>query len=181
MLSAIGDSDCESVWEVVKPRPGHAPAVFDSQLRQLRQLADEGLNVRAALNDWYANFCQGAPSTEPQQILATIYYHATSIYLSGIFDYRSQFNGMNGPALTQSQVQSHVDGILTNTRLALLTTNLAGVLFFYPLRVAGARVTCEEEATTIVGMLKEVSERSFVVANAFIDDLNRLWEYKGIR
>jgi hypothetical protein len=73
-----------------------------------------------------------------------------------------------------------VDKILSDTKLALNNTNLGGVLYFFPLRVAGARVTSKEEAEGIVTMLKEISKRSFVVAEAFVLDLKALWIQKGL-
>lgn len=152
---------------------------------ELQSLATEGLITRAALDNWYINFqswsaTTGTPYENPQSILATAYYHATSIYLSGIFDYRGEFAHIHAPMLVQSRIQNHVTEILSNTKTALKITNLAGALFFFPLRVAGARVTCKEEVTAILEMLNEISNRSFVVADAFKEDLKGVWQQKDI-
>ncbi|RYP23413.1 hypothetical protein DL765_001118 [Monosporascus sp. GIB2] len=151
----------------------------------LLELVAEGFAVRSALGDWYANFQQwsagtGTPEDNPQSILATIYFHGISIYLSGIFDYRSQFNEIPTPTISQAVVQNHVDAILGKTETTLKTANLAPVLFFFPLRVAGARVTTIREAESIRVMLQEISARGFVIADAFTADLNSLWRRKGI-
>ena len=53
-------------------------------------------------------------------------------------------------------------------------------MFFFPLRVAGARVTLKEEAEAIVTMLNDISKRNFVVAEAFVSDLKALWDEKGV-
>lgn len=66
------------------------------------------------------------------------------------------------------------------TEISLKTANLAAVLFFFPLRVAGARVSTARETKLICEMLGEISMRGFVVADAFITDLNSLWRQKGI-
>jgi hypothetical protein len=141
----------------------------------------EGLGVREGLESWRTNFqlwCKDASALieDSQSILAVIYYHAISIYLSGIFDYRFQFNQIVTPTLSQPRIEHHVDMILSKTQVALETTNLGGVLFFFPLRVAGARATCQGEKTMILEMLKEISRRSFVVADAFKTDLEELWQ-----
>jgi hypothetical protein len=151
----------------------------------LLELAAEGFVVRSALDNWYATFQKwsadtGTPAHNPQSVLATIYFHSISIYLSGIFDYRAQFNEMPAPTISQAVVQKHVDAILRMTEMALKTTNLAAVLFFFPLRVAGARVTAASETESIHAMFRDISTRGFVVADAFMADLKSLWRRKGI-
>jgi hypothetical protein len=108
-------------------------------------------------------------------ILAETYYNAISIYLSGIFDYRPQFDQITSPTLSSSQIQIHADSILSKTEHALRTTRLVGILFFFPLRVAGARAKTLKQRSAILGMLGDISKRSFVVADAFIVDLHTVW------
>ncbi|GAQ09186.1 hypothetical protein ALT_6507 [Aspergillus lentulus] len=151
----------------------------------LLEVAAEGFVVRSALGDWYATFQKwsadtGTPAHNPQSVLATIYFHSISIYLSGIFDYRAQFNDIPAPTISQVVVQKHVDAILRMTEICLKTTNLAAVLFFFPLRVAGARVTAASETESIHAMFRDISTRGFVVADAFMADLKSLWRRKGI-
>ena len=153
--------------------------------KTLLELAAEGFIVRSALHDWYATFQKwsadnGTPTHNPQSILATIYFHSISIYLSGIFDYRAQFNKLPTPTISQDVVQNHVDEILRITEISLKTSNLAAVLFFFPLRVAGARVTTARETESICAMLGEISMRGFVVADAFTVDLKSVWHQKGM-
>ncbi|KAF7597155.1 hypothetical protein BBP40_009494 [Aspergillus hancockii] len=171
-----------SVWSVLKPDSKCPKTLVHGTLLGL---AAEGFVIRSGLDDWYANFQQwsvdtGTPEHHPESVLATIYFDAISIYLSGIFDYRSQFNEIPTPTISQAAVQNHVDAILGNTEIALKTTNLAAVLFFFPLRVAGARVTTIRETESIRAMLGEISVRGFVVADAFTADLTSLWHRKGI-
>jgi hypothetical protein len=153
--------------------------------RALLELAAEGFVVRSALADWYANFQKwsadtGMPEHNSNSVLATIYFHGISIYLSGIFDYHVQFNKIPTPTISHHIVQNHVDEILRMTEISLKTANLAAVLFFFPLRVAGARVTTARETESICAMLGEISMRGFVVADAFTADLKSVWRKKGI-
>jgi hypothetical protein len=71
-------------------------------------------------------------------------------------------------------IQAHVMNILAKTELAL-QTNLAAICFFFPLRVAGARVWLEEQRLLILRLLGDISKRAYIVADAFILDLNSLW------
>ncbi|GFF97656.1 hypothetical protein IFM53868_09276 [Aspergillus udagawae] len=170
------------VWGLLKPGSKYPSMLLHNALLEL---ADEGFVVRSALTDWYGNFRKwsadtGTPEHDPHSLLATTYFHAISIYLSGIFDYRPQFNEIPTPTIVQAVVQNHVDAILRMTEMALNTTNLAAVLFFFPLRVAGARVTTAGETKSIGAMLQEISTRGFAVADAFRADLKSLWHRKGI-
>jgi hypothetical protein len=150
----------------------------------LLAFASEGLDIRTRLKDWYTNFLEWSSDysnpNDTQSALAAIYYHATSIFLSGIFDYRSQFNHITTPILPLLLIQTHTSAIVSSTREALKSTNLGGVLFFFPLRVAGARTTNAQQKEDILGMLSEISARSFIVADAFTMDLRALWRSKGV-
>jgi hypothetical protein len=154
------------VWEAVKPDA----ITFDDVL--LIRLSNEGQRLRGLLHDWHERSQQ---KQESWSVLALSYYHAISIYLSGMFDYRPQFDHISSPSLAHKTIQSHVTGILTNVELGLRTTKLAGIFFFFPLRVAGARATSPWQKATILEMLKEISSRAFVVAGAFVLDMNTLW------
>ncbi|KAL5359303.1 hypothetical protein BJX96DRAFT_56290 [Aspergillus floccosus] len=170
------------VWGLLKPGSNYSGLLLHEALLEL---AAEGILVRSALSDWYATFQKwsadtGTPAHNPQSLLATIYFHSISIYLSGIFDYRAQFSEMPTPTISKTVVQKHVDAILRITKITLKTTNLAAVLFFFPLRVAGARVTASPESESIHAMFRDISSRGFVVADAFMTDLKALWRRKGI-
>jgi hypothetical protein len=131
---------------------------------------------------WLKSRCQHekeTPSPDPQVALATIYYHATSIYLSGIFDYRHYLHDYAGPHLPQHVIDSHVNSIVAETQHALGSTKLAGILFFYSLRVAGSRATTLQQRSSIMEMLQVIKDRNFMVAEAFTVDLHKLWEQQS--
>ncbi|KAJ6092600.1 hypothetical protein N7486_007889 [Penicillium sp. IBT 16267x] len=171
MIACSSISD--RVWDLLKPGSNCPDMLLH---RALLELAAEGFVVRSSLANWYANFQKwsvdtGTPEYNPNSVLATIYFRAISIYLSGIYDYRTQFNKIPTPTISQAVVQNHVDEILRTTEISLKTANLAAVLFSFPLRVAGARVTTARETDSICAMLGEISMRGFVVADAFTADL----------
>lgn len=156
--------------------------LYVSPGNKLLELAAEGLTIREALDAWYVDFRQKHTDESEvleqnaESILAMAYFHGISIYLSGIFDYHAaQFNGIFTPVIPRQVIQNHVSNILRTTTLALGTTNLSPVLFFFPLRVAGARATCINERGSILNLLQQVLRR-FPVADAFIEDLKSLWE-----
>ena len=153
----------------------------------LLEFISAGHDIRSELSKWYINFqkWQELPhpsSHDSQSILALTYFHAISIYLSGIYDYHFEFLTLNTetPTLAQDVIQTHVDAILLQSLAALTKTNIAGILLFFPLRVVGARVTTVQGAEAILDMLAEITRRGFIVADAFTADLQHLWSCNGI-
>jgi hypothetical protein len=152
----------------------------------LKESAEEGLRLQSALSDWETSALGWSATSKPmtndlQMMLATIYHHAISIYLSGTFDYFPFWDESHipTPTLSSSQIQAHVKAILGMVAIALKETNLAGILFLFPLRVAGARAQSLEHRLEIARMLGDITRRGFVVADAFTVDLTELWERKS--
>lgn len=165
-----------SMATLLKPGPTQNQVSEEALL----QLASEGVALRAALYSWRGSFkawlsLDPAREDDPRSTLANIYFPAISIYLSGIFDYRYQFNHILSASIPSEDIQVHVQEILRYTEEALKTTNLVGLLFFFPLRVAGARARTLPQRSAILAMLDRISERGFVVAQAFSEDLKALW------
>ena len=151
----------------------------------LLHLASEGIDLRNALFRWSETFAawRNLDSThkeDARSTLANIYFHAISIYLSGLYDYRYQFNQILSASLPSDNIQIHVCEILHHTEDAMKTTRLAGILFFFPLRVAGARARTSAQRSAILSMLDRITERSFVVAQAFSQVLKSLWGDKAL-
>ena len=151
----------------------------------LRDLAEEGFVLRSRLYSWRQIAQEWSESVaawqeDMQMTLALIYHNALSIYLSGIFDYHKTWIDHQIPTsvLSSSEIQAHVLGILTMVQGALKQDALAGILFFFPLRVAGARARHLEHQREIFRLLQLISQRGFVVADAFIMDLEDLWTKK---
>lgn len=149
----------------------------------LCELAQEGFSLRSAFSAWKESaqtWVAGTPrkSQDQQMIIALSYYHAISIYLSGIFDYHSHWTDrhISTPELSSLEIQAHVSAILDMVGKALTEGTLAAILFFFPLRVAGARATTLEQRHEISGLLHLISSKGFVVADAFVMDLDDLWD-----
>lgn len=161
----------------------------ESQLRHvlLKKSAAEGIRLQSALSSWktfalsWSATSSMTTTIDLQMMLATIYHHAISIYLSGTFDYFPYWDesGIPTPSISSSQVQAHVKAILGMVATALNETNLAGILFLFPLRVAGARAQSLEHRVEIARMLGIITQKGFVVADAFTMDLEELWEWKA--
>ena len=152
-------------------------------------IAADGLSIESLLVSWSKENALWSMS-EPYEntdtshndihdspsLLASIYYHATRIFLSGIFDYRSHhWEGISTPRLPAIDIQNHVTAILNGSETALNKTNIAGILLFFPLRVAGARARTAVEQQSILSMLHQIELRNFIVAGAFVQDLKELW------
>jgi hypothetical protein len=108
--------------------------------------------------------------------IAWVFYAAISIYLSGIYDYSHIWveNGIFTPTISDSIVDQHVSNILDITTLAVERKNLAGVLFLFPLRIAGARAHRPGRRVRIQNLILQIAG-SFRAANAILTDLQELW------
>ncbi len=150
----------------------------DADLYTLTSLAEQGIELRSALHDWEvaANVWKPPTPNDQQMTVAWLFYAAISIYLSGIYDYSHIWadSGILIPTLSVSIIDDHVLSILDITSLAIETKPLAGVLFLFPLRVAGARAYKFEQRLRIKGLLLKIAA-SFRAANAFFSDLEDLW------
>jgi hypothetical protein len=151
----------------------------------LRELAADGFLLRSELSAWRTSssewsLCFQSRFPQEQIKLALAYYNAISIFLSGIFDYHSHWrdHGISTATLSGSEIQAHVSAILEVVGLGLKEGSLAGILFFFPLRVAGARARTSKQKLEIARLLHLISARGFVVAQAFVMDLNELWNSK---
>ncbi|KAF2814887.1 uncharacterized protein BDZ99DRAFT_485431 [Mytilinidion resinicola] len=151
-------------------------------------LIAEGLRLRRCLSNWYQHIEQRFPTTKEspaylqtdlQLLISLIYYHAVSIFLSGIFDYRLSSFPVPPPSLpilTRAQVEHHLASILSLTELALDKTWLTGVAFLFPLRVAAARAWSVEDQNEVLQRLRSVRSKGFSITNLFEAEVTCLWE-----
>jgi len=158
----------------------------DEQAVLIPLLAEEGLTLQSQLQRWRVeterwhraserSAEKGTPDVD--LLLAGVYYHAISIYLSGTYDYHIHWTWSKAPCspiLPRSQIERHVSEILRLSR-ELLNIGVSGVLVFFPLRVAGARAIETSARATILDLLHTTVRRGFVVAEAFAIDLSEVW------
>jgi hypothetical protein len=159
---------------------------LDEQGVLIPLLAEEGLILQSQLQKWrveterwYHASRRSSEKGKPNVdfLLAYVYYHATSIYLSGTYDYHIHWTWPEAPCapiLPRTQIERHVSDILRLSQ-ELLDLGVSGVLVFFPLRVAGARAVDTSARETILDLLHTTVRRGFVVAEAFTIDLSELW------
>lgn len=154
-------------------------SLTSERIRQLQQYSLEGFKLRLALYE-IASHLSTLPMNfinDNRTIIAKIYLAATSIFLSGVYDYRSIWlQAIEAtPTLSQPLIEHHVATILDMTEFAMEQTNLSKLLFLYPLRVACARVWMSEQKDRLRRMF-EVIRRSFAVAHVFVAEVEELWK-----
>lgn len=158
----------------------------DSQQEEARDIAIEGLLLRDALNVWKTESMleytsngrqNGSSNFDDFDLLASVFQAATSIYLSGVFDYEINYwvdLGALLPTLTEDDIQAHVRCILELSQVVLERSRISAVLLLFPLRVAGARSRSSSQRETVSTLLGRI-ETTFSAAGAFRGDLQRLW------
>ncbi|OLN86677.1 hypothetical protein CCHL11_03852 [Colletotrichum chlorophyti] len=148
----------------------------DCFLSTALDLAMQGFEIREELEKWNS-ISSASPETGQEVILARTYYSATSIYLSGNYDYDLQhWQAVNVavPILQPEQIVRHFDAIIRFTTKALKCSDLSPLLFLFPLRVAGARARQTPQRRAVMELLCDV-RKQFIVADAMITELEVLW------
>ncbi|KAF6817401.1 C6 finger domain-containing protein [Colletotrichum musicola] len=146
------------------------------RLSQALDLALEGLALREALDSWKLTTSL-LPESQDETSLSLAYYSATSIYLSGNYDYdlaHWQTIGIAVPILSAAQIEEHFDAIVATVKQALKGSSLSPLLFLFPLRVAGARAKQDWQREAVTDLLRRV-RRKFIVADAMLEELGELW------
>jgi hypothetical protein len=118
---------------------------------------------------------------ETTSLLSSILLAATSIYLSGNYDYdmvtwRSM--AIEIPTLSFEALEEKWQTIVQTAKANLSERTFSPLLLLYPLRVAGARAWTEERQKTIEDLLNKVGDE-FVVAKTFLEDLRELWKWRN--
>ncbi|OCL13062.1 hypothetical protein AOQ84DRAFT_283862 [Glonium stellatum] len=146
-------------------------------------IATEGARMRQCLSEWHQraqlHLFHRQPLKNVELLLSMIYYSALSIYISGIYDYRlSSFPlpATSLPILSRYHIQEHLSSIIKLTNLALEDTNLMGLLFLFPLRVAAARVQTAQDRAQVMGLLRRVRKKGFAILEVFEVEVCGLWE-----
>ncbi|KAF5982809.1 hypothetical protein FCOIX_3534 [Fusarium coicis] len=113
-INLLYHSDADSI-DVMK----HLDEAFD--------VAQEGFRLRQSLIDWEAKEGPSKQQTVENasgsfSALAKAFFAATSIYLSGVFDYEIPYwqeKGIVAPNLSEEEIRMHVVNILTHTNTVL--------------------------------------------------------------
>lgn len=167
----------------------------ETQYALAQSLGEEGFCLQEKLQRWWVEAGvwemphqnHHATSTTPNQpdtelMISYAYYHATSIYLSGTYDYHAQWTYPGAPCapiLTRDEIDWHVSRILYLS-YKLMARGISGIFLFFPLRVAGARAVDTFLRNDILGLFRATSKRGFVVADALTIDLSELWAGEGM-
>jgi len=110
--------------------------------------------------------------------VAWMYYHALSIYLSGIFDYTlSEVCAI--PSLRDDEIAVHLEGILKRSDEALQRSSTSRVFLLLPLRIAGNRCSSWKQCQEVLSRI-DILRDQFAVATAFRTELLQIWSSRSL-
>ena len=110
--------------------------------------------------------------------VAWIYYHALSIYLSGVFDYMlSKVCAI--PSLRDEEITVHLENILKRSDEALRQSQTSRVFLLLPLRIAGNRCSTWKQCQEVLNRI-DVLRDQFAVATAFRTELLQIWSSRSL-
>ena len=145
---------------------------------QLQCFAADGFVLRLQLRDLAEAIFrpQQVHYENKQSILAKLYYYATTLYLSGVYDYDCtwQEHGISTPILSRPFIEEYVRCMLKYIAFAVHTSDVSHLLLLVPIRIAAARCSTREQEGQIQDLLLEI-QATFAVARAFLVEVRDLW------
>ena len=110
--------------------------------------------------------------------VAWMYYHALSIYLSGVFDY-TLAEVCAIPSLRDDEITVHLERILRHSDEALQQNQTSRVFLLLPLRIAGNRCSNWKQCQEVLRRIDALRDQ-FAVAIAFRTELLQIWSSRSL-
>jgi hypothetical protein len=149
---------------------------MDVDPTKMHELVQEGQELHSQL----AVFASAlhASMTAQDTSVAWMYYHALSIYLSGVFDYTlSEVCAI--PSLRDEEITVHLEGILKRSDEALQQSQTSRVFLLLPLRIAGNRCRNWKQCQEVLKRI-DILRGQFAVATAFRTELLHIWSSRSL-
>jgi hypothetical protein len=145
---------------------------------KLDALALEGLEIEERVLNWQEGSHLERLPVGPFTQLAVIVHNALLLYHCMNFTFHSCWMTRSIPQLTQSQVDKHVSTILDLSQTLLSGTFIPAVLLLFPLRMAGAHVLERHAQGKVLGTIRKIRQKGFIVSDIIEVDLQEFWHYK---
>jgi hypothetical protein len=149
----------------------HDVETIDPDTSTIFELIQTGQNLHSQLAT-FASLLRASPQA-PDNNVAQMYYHALSIYLSGIFDYTLS-PLRTTLSLQPDEITAHLEGILTHSSEAQQQNQVSQVFLLLPLRIAGNRCSNSKQCREVLKRL-DILRKQFAVAAAFRTEVLEMW------
>jgi hypothetical protein len=149
----------------------------DTEASTTNELIQTGQNLHSQL-ETFASLLRANTQAHDHSV-AWMYYHALSIYLSGIFDHTLS-ELCTTLSLRAGETTLHLEGILTRSDEALQRSHVSQVFLLLPLRIAGNRCSTPKQCREVLKRL-DALQRQFAVAAAFRSELLDLWSSRSLQ
>ena len=154
----------------------HNAGNMDVDPTKMYKLIREGEELHSQLADFASALHVGRSAQDIS--VAWMYYHALSIYLSGVFDYTlSEVCAI--PSLRDDEITVHLEGILKRSDEAVQQSQTSRVFLLLPLRIAGNRCSNWNQCQEVLNRI-DVLRDQFAVATAFRTELLQIWSSRSL-
>lgn len=82
------------------------------------------------------------------------------------------------PQLSQAEVKQQVESILKTSQILLSGTYIPPVLFLFPLRMAGAHVSDGVTQDKVLGLIRNIRLKGFIISDIIESDLQECWQHQ---
>lgn len=142
----------------------------------MHELIQEGQGLHSQLTA-FSSALQMSISAQDSSV-AWMYYHALSIYLSGVFDYTLS-EVCATPSLRDDEITVHLEGILKRSDEAIQHSQTSRVFLLLPLRIAGNRCSNWKQCQEVLNRIDTLRDQ-FAVATAFRTELLQIWSSRSL-
>ncbi|CRL25259.1 Fungal transcriptional regulatory protein, N-terminal [Penicillium camemberti] len=143
----------------------------------LDALALDGLEIKERLLNWQEGSHLERLPVDSFTQLAVIVHHALLLYHCSNFTFYSCWMTREIPQLNQSEVDKHVGTILDLSQSLLSDTCIPAVLLLFPLRMAGIHVFESHIQEKVLGTIRRIRQKGFIVSDRIEVDLQEFWHY----
>lgn len=166
------------------------PELTRDDIDTLGLVAEKGLVLRHQLQDWrdvaakwslhsaLSPSNEGVPTIDTRMQLGLILSHAISLCLSNLYRHEHYvFLDLETPVLGEAARLAHAREILSLVSTALRETNIAAIMFCWPLQVAALRLSMDANARRqSMAMLEDIEKRGYKVSIHYRKVIQREWQ-----
>lgn len=141
----------------------------------LRELSQRGEQLHSQLTSFAFSLVK---STAYDTSAAWMYYHAISLYLSGIFDHILPRICLIAQS-SDHEAMAHIEGILQHSDEVLQQSQVSHVFVLLPLRIAGNRCSSTSHCREVLKRV-ELLQGQFAIAGTVRDELLKTWSLRPL-
>lgn len=161
-------SQLEAIPEAHRPNHPTIAALAHEGVAMQHQLAHQASSI----------FSYASSEKDAYYLLARAFLCAMLLFHCKNFTYYSCWDHLLIPSLSPDEIITHCSAILTICGdMVKEPSGIPGVILLFPLRMVGVHVSDDWTRTEVLGILAQIRQQGFVVADRISQDLGEVWSF----